>query len=276
MVHEPRQSRLLAPPRSACDPPQICRQADGFQPHLVSPERGIKRLVQEAMLLTAPHVHRFVDEIHLVLLETVREAARRSVLTEAGIPLGSGPEPGKGMEFLRLKGFENAVIQAATKALDEWKAEAHKGECRGRRSRGAARGQHAQQAGALVQPAHTSRSKQLGDTGAAGQLCPMPTPTAEQVFWNEGAFVSHPRPPLVPPPPCSGGDDGADGVRLRDALLLPRAGEGVPERADERRRRAGRRGGAARRPHGTAGARCAAAAGQGRFRTGCWPCTMPV
>lgn len=108
-------------------PPQICRQADGFQPHLVSPERGIKRLVQEAMLLTSPHVHRFVDEIHLVLLETVREAARRSVLTEAGIPLGSGPEPGKGMEFLRLKGFENAVILAATKALDEWKSEAHKG-----------------------------------------------------------------------------------------------------------------------------------------------------
>ncbi|KAL4448267.1 hypothetical protein ABPG75_005486 [Micractinium tetrahymenae] len=104
---------------------EICRQADGFQPHLVSPERGIKRLVQEAMLLTSPHVHRFVDEIHLVLLETVREAARRSVLTEAGIPLGSGPEPGKGMEFLRLKGFENAVILAATKALDEWKAEAH-------------------------------------------------------------------------------------------------------------------------------------------------------
>ncbi|KAL4421810.1 hypothetical protein ABPG77_001599 [Micractinium sp. CCAP 211/92] len=105
---------------------EICRQADGFQPHLVSPERGIKRLVQEAMLLTSPHVHRFVDEIHLVLLETVREAARRSVLTEAGIPLGSGPEPGKGMEFLRLKGFENAVILAATKALDEWKSEAHK------------------------------------------------------------------------------------------------------------------------------------------------------
>lgn len=110
-----------------CAPPQICRQADGFQPHLVSPERGIKRLVQEAMLLTAPHVHRFVDEIHLVLLETVREAARRSVLTEAGI----SADPGKGMEFLRLKGFENAVIVAATRALDEWKEEAHQGGCGG-------------------------------------------------------------------------------------------------------------------------------------------------
>ncbi|EFN56232.1 hypothetical protein CHLNCDRAFT_57648 [Chlorella variabilis] len=99
---------------------EICRQADGFQPHLVSPERGIKRLVQEAMMQTSPHVHRFVDEIHLVLMDTVREAARRSVLTEAGIS-----DQGKGMEFLRLKGFENAVIQAATRALEEWREEAH-------------------------------------------------------------------------------------------------------------------------------------------------------
>ena len=30
-------------------------------------------------------------------------------------------------EFLRLKGFENAVIQAANRALEEWREEAHKG-----------------------------------------------------------------------------------------------------------------------------------------------------
>lgn len=105
---------------------EICRQADGFQPHLVSPERGIKRLVQEAMMLTSPFVHRFVDEIHLVLMETVRDAARRSVLTESGISVTGSSDGGKGMEFLRLKGFENAVIQAANRALDEWKDEAHK------------------------------------------------------------------------------------------------------------------------------------------------------
>lgn len=51
---------------------QICREADGYRPHLVSPEKGIKRLVQEAMMQTSPHVHKFVDEIHLVLQETVR------------------------------------------------------------------------------------------------------------------------------------------------------------------------------------------------------------
>ena len=48
------------------------------------------------------HVHKFVDDIHLVLVETVREAARRSVLTEAG--LDAQPSAGAGrMEFLRLK-----------------------------------------------------------------------------------------------------------------------------------------------------------------------------
>jgi hypothetical protein len=62
---------------------QICRQADGYQPHLVSPERGIKRLVQEAMEQTAPFVHKFVDEIHLVLMETVRLCGRLLLLTVA-------------------------------------------------------------------------------------------------------------------------------------------------------------------------------------------------
>ena len=107
---------------------EICREADGYQPHLVSPERGIKRLVQEAMLLTNAHVHKFVDEIHLVLLETVREAARRSVLAEAGLADGPGGPAGSGrLEFLRLKGFENAVVVAAGQALDDWKREAHYG-----------------------------------------------------------------------------------------------------------------------------------------------------
>lgn len=105
---------------------EICREADGYQPHLVSPEKGIKRLVQEAMKLTTEHVHRFVDEIHMVLMETVREAARRSVMAE-----GTGTSVidfrlTKDLDFLRLKGFENAVIMAASQALEEWRAEAHR------------------------------------------------------------------------------------------------------------------------------------------------------
>ena len=56
----------------------------------------------------------------------MRESARRSVLTEAGIS-DLAASSGKGMEFLRLKGFENAVIMAANRALEEWREEAHKG-----------------------------------------------------------------------------------------------------------------------------------------------------
>lgn len=105
---------------------EICREADGYQPHLVSPEKGIKRLVQEAMKLTSDHVHRFVDEIHMVLMETVREAARRSVMAEGTGTSATDFRLSKELDFLRLKGFENAVIMAASQALEEWRAEAHR------------------------------------------------------------------------------------------------------------------------------------------------------
>lgn len=101
---------------------QICREADGYQPHLVSPEKGIKRLVTEAMKLTSQHVHRFVDEIHLVLMETVKEAARNIMTMEAS---GGKAHTSQSPEYLRLKGFENAVIMAASQALEEWRSEAH-------------------------------------------------------------------------------------------------------------------------------------------------------
>ncbi len=106
---------------------EICREADGYQPHLVSPERGIKRLVAEAMKLTSDHVHRFVDEIHMVLMETVREAARRSVLADVGGGAAiTDARIAQQLDFLRLKGFEGAVIIAATQALEEWRADAHR------------------------------------------------------------------------------------------------------------------------------------------------------
>lgn len=50
---------------------QVCREADGYQAHLVSPEKGIRRLVAEAMSLTNDSVHKFVDDVHMVLMETV-------------------------------------------------------------------------------------------------------------------------------------------------------------------------------------------------------------
>jgi hypothetical protein len=74
------------------------------------------------MKLTQDHVHRFVDEIHVVLLETVREAARRAVTAD----VAGGGAVAQGLDFLRLKGFENAVVVAAQQALEEWRGEAHR------------------------------------------------------------------------------------------------------------------------------------------------------
>lgn len=78
------------------------------------------------MKLTNDHVHRFVDEIHLVLMETVREAARRSVMSDASGSTVTDARAAQQLDFLRLKGFENAVVLAASQALEEWRAEAHK------------------------------------------------------------------------------------------------------------------------------------------------------
>ena len=94
-----------------------CREA---QPH-----KGPMRMCW----LLPPHRHltawllRPVPPCPLASPSQVREAARRSVLSEMGLD----STPGKTLEFLRLKGFENAVIVAASRALDEWKQEAHEG-----------------------------------------------------------------------------------------------------------------------------------------------------
>lgn len=109
-------------------------------------------------------------------------------------------------EFLRLKGFENAVIQAANRALEEWREEAHKGGRCGRPVVGLWAW--------LSWHKHSSYS-------LAG---------ADVTVLRCVRFSSARQPsPAAHVGPCySGGDDGADGVRLCHALLLPRAGEGVP------------------------------------------------
>eukprot|EP00205_Picochlorum_sp_RCC944_P000503 CAMPEP_0182611276 /NCGR_PEP_ID=MMETSP1330-20130603/13299_1 /TAXON_ID=464278 /ORGANISM="Picochlorum sp., Strain RCC944" /LENGTH=662 /DNA_ID=CAMNT_0024830657 /DNA_START=103 /DNA_END=2091 /DNA_ORIENTATION=- len=55
---------------------QICRQADGYQPHLVSPEKGLKLLVKEAMSYVVLPAERCVDDVKLTLITTIQNAAR--------------------------------------------------------------------------------------------------------------------------------------------------------------------------------------------------------
>ena len=55
---------------------QICRQADGYQPHLVSPEKGLKLLVKEAMGYVLLPAERCVDDVKLTLITTIQNSAQ--------------------------------------------------------------------------------------------------------------------------------------------------------------------------------------------------------
>ena len=95
------------------------RETDGFQPHLVSPEAGLRRLVGDALTLVGDPVAACVHRIHTVLLAAAREAATKaSLMADAGSSSTAGREP------LRLPAFEAAVITAATRALEGWRDEA--------------------------------------------------------------------------------------------------------------------------------------------------------
>ena len=95
------------------------RETDGFQPHLVSPEAGLRRLVADALRLVDAPVSACVHRIHTVLLAAAREAAgKASLMADAGASSTAGREP------LRLPAFEAAVVTAATTALEGWRDEA--------------------------------------------------------------------------------------------------------------------------------------------------------
>lgn len=51
---------------------QVCREGDGYQPHLVSPEFGLRRLVQDAMTMILDPTTEAVRRVHLLLIEATR------------------------------------------------------------------------------------------------------------------------------------------------------------------------------------------------------------
>ena len=51
---------------------QVCREADGYQAHLVSPENGLRRLVCDSLELVLDPVNTCVRTIHQILLDAAR------------------------------------------------------------------------------------------------------------------------------------------------------------------------------------------------------------
>lgn len=98
----------------------VVRECDGFQPHLVSPELGLRKLIGDALAMVEQPVETCIHRIHAVLVSAAREAATKASLLADSPGLDARREP------LRLPAFERAVVGAATKALEGWRDEALK------------------------------------------------------------------------------------------------------------------------------------------------------
>ncbi|GMH25665.1 hypothetical protein Nepgr_027508 [Nepenthes gracilis] len=87
---------------------RIVLEADGYQPYLISPEKGLRSLIKGVLELAKEPSRLCVDEVHHVLVEIVSQAANAT--------------PGLG----RYPSFKREVVAIATAALDGFKTEAKK------------------------------------------------------------------------------------------------------------------------------------------------------
>ncbi|XVF23131.1 hypothetical protein REPUB_Repub13aG0011400 [Reevesia pubescens] len=87
---------------------RIVLEADGYQPYLISPEKGLRSLIKGVLELAKEPSRLCVDEVHRVLLDIVSAAANAT--------------PGLG----RYAPFKREVVAIASGALDGFKNEAKK------------------------------------------------------------------------------------------------------------------------------------------------------
>ncbi|TVU05823.1 hypothetical protein EJB05_49007 [Eragrostis curvula] len=87
---------------------RIVLEADGYQPYLISPEKGLRSLIRGLLELAKEPSTLLVDEVHRVLLDIVSATANAT--------------PGLG----RYPPFKHEVIAIASAALDGFKNEARK------------------------------------------------------------------------------------------------------------------------------------------------------
>ncbi|XP_073000996.1 dynamin-2A-like [Typha latifolia] len=87
---------------------RIVLEADGYQPYLISPEKGLRSLIKGVLELAKEPSRLCVDEVHRVLIDIVSAAANAT--------------PGLG----RYPPFKREVIAIASGALDGFKNEAKK------------------------------------------------------------------------------------------------------------------------------------------------------
>ncbi|KAF1899438.1 hypothetical protein Lal_00019566 [Lupinus albus] len=87
---------------------RIVLEADGYQPYLISPEKGLRSLIKGVLELAKEPSSLCVDEVHRVLMDIVSAAANAT--------------PGLG----RHPPFKREIVALATAALESFKNEAKK------------------------------------------------------------------------------------------------------------------------------------------------------
>jgi len=101
---------------------KITKTADGYQPHLVSPEQGLRLMATRALDQVEGPVSTCVSAVYSLLVSSARDAAAAAgEHTEAAM---SGKVP------LNVPEFRNFIMPAVVRALDEWRTEAETSECR--------------------------------------------------------------------------------------------------------------------------------------------------
>ncbi|XP_057831628.2 dynamin-2A [Cryptomeria japonica] len=87
---------------------KVVLEADGYQPYLISPEKGLRALIKGVLELAKEPARMCVDEVHRVLIDIVSTAASST--------------PGLG----RYPPFKREVVAIASTALDNFRVEAKK------------------------------------------------------------------------------------------------------------------------------------------------------
>ncbi|GAA0153125.1 membrane traffic protein [Lithospermum erythrorhizon] len=87
---------------------KMVSEADGYQPHLIAPEQGYRRLIEGSLNYFRGPAESSVDAVHFVLMELVRKSL------------------GECQELKRFPSLEAAIAAAAYESLDRFKDESKK------------------------------------------------------------------------------------------------------------------------------------------------------
>lgn len=87
---------------------RVVAEADGYQPHLIAPEHGYRRLIDGALQMFKGPAEACVDEVHFIL----RDLARTAV--------------GEATELRRFPTLQAEIAQSATNTLEKFREESRK------------------------------------------------------------------------------------------------------------------------------------------------------